>query len=130
MTTADLRNLLEAEEQECTVRTLRRDIQILTDRGYDYGIWEGSGVSTEYCLRDRKWELPELQLLVDAVSAAQFIPRARSEELIGKFACMVGPSHRKELKPQILISEHIKAKNKDMIYTIQAICRAIDRDKK
>ena len=130
MTTAELRSLLEAEGQECAIRTLRRDIQILIDCGYDIGIREGSGVSTEYCLRDRKWELPELQLLVDAVSAAQFIPQARSEELIGKLASMAGPSHREELKPQILISEHIKAKNKDMIYTVQAIRRAIDRDKK
>ena len=32
--------------------------------------------------------------------------------------------------PQILISERVKAKNKDMIYSVQAIRRAIDRNKK
>lgn len=130
MTTAELRNLLEAEGQECTVRTLRRDIRTLIDCGYDIGIREGSGVSTEYALRDRKWDVPELQLLVDAVSAAQFIPEARSRELIGKLASMAGPSHREELRPQILVSEHVKAKNKDMIYTVQAIRQAMDKDKK
>ena len=130
MTTAELRSLLEAEGQECAIRTLRRDIQILIDSGYDIGVREGIGVSTEYCLRDRKWELPELQLLVDAVSAAQFIPQARSEELIGKLASMAGPSHREDLKPEIMVSEHVKAKNKDMIYTVQAIRQAIDKNRK
>ena len=130
MTTAELRSLLEAEGQECAIRTLRRDIQILIDSGYDIGIREGIGVSTEYCLRDRKWDVPELQLLVDAVSAAQFIPEARSRELIGKLASMAGPSHREELRPQIMVSEHVKAKNKDMIYTVQAIRQAMDIDKK
>jgi predicted DNA-binding transcriptional regulator YafY len=74
--------------------------------------------------------MPELQILVDAVSAAQFIPQEKSRELIGKLARMAGPSHREELRPQILISGHVKAKNPDMMYTVQAIRRAIDRDKK
>lgn len=130
LTTADLRAVLEAEGQECTVRTLRRDIQTLIDCGYDIGIREGSGVSTEYAFRDRKWDQPELQLLVDAVSAAQFIPQGRSQELIDKLSAMAGPSHREELKPQIMVSEHVKAKNKDMIYTVQAIRRAMDKNKK
>ena len=43
---------------------------------------------------------------------------------------MAGPSHVEELRPQILISEHVKAKNKDMIYSVRAIRKAIDRDRK
>ena len=130
LTTADIRGVLEAEGHECSIRTLRRDINSLRNSGYEIESREMEGMPTKYAFLDREWSKPELQILVDAVSAAQFIPQARSEELIEKLSRMAGPSHREELKPQILISERIKAKNKNMIYSVQAIRRAIERDKK
>lgn len=130
LTTADLRGALEAEGLECSIRTLRRDMQSLQNCGYDIAVQETEGMFTKYAYLGRKWSMPDLQILVDAVSAAQFIPQRRSEELISELSVMAGPSHEKELRPQILVSEHVKAKNKDMIYSVQAIRRAIDRDRK
>lgn len=130
LTTADLRDALQAKGHECSVRTLRRDVQSLLACGYDIGIRETEGGSTKYAWLDREWSEPELQILVDAVSAARFIPRARSEELIEKLSVMAGPSHTKELVPEFLISEHVKAKNRDMIYSVQAIRRAIEKNRK
>ena len=130
LTTADLREVLEKEGHECSIRTLRRDMKSLKNSGYDFAVRERDGKPTEYAWLDREWSGPELQILVDAVSAAQFIPQNRSEELIEKLAAMAGPSHREELKPEILISEHIKAKNRNMIYSVQAIRRAIERGRK
>lgn len=129
LTTADLRRSLEEEGAECSIRTLRTDIRSLQNCGYDIAVRETEGASTEYAWLDREWSKPELQILVDAVSAAQFIPQARSEELIKKLSTMAGPSHTDELKPQILISERVKAKNKDMIYSVQAIRKAIEKNK-
>ena len=123
LTTADLRRVLEMEGCECSIRTLRTDIQSMKNCGYEIAVRETEGASTEYAWMDREWSQPELQILVDAVSAAQFIPQKRSEELIRKLAEMAGPSHAKELVPEILISEHIKAKNRNMIYTVQEIRR-------
>lgn len=130
LTTADLRSALEAEGHECSVRTMRRDVQSLHNCGYDIAVQEAEGLSTRYAYLGRKLSMPDLQILVDAVSAAQFIPQNRSEELIRELSTMAGPSHINELRPQILVSEHVKAKNKDMIYSVQAIRRAIDRDRK
>ena len=130
LTTADLRETLENAGYECSVRTLRTDIRSLQKSGFDIGVWETEGQFTRYAWQNREWSPPELQILVDAVSAAQFIPQKRSEEFIRKLSTMAGPSHREELKPQILVSEHVKAKNKNMIYTVQEIRRAIDRNKK
>ena len=130
LTTADLRRVLEMEGCECSIRTLRTDIQSMKNCGYEIAVRETEGASTEYAWMDREWSQPELQILVDAVSAAQFIPQKRSEELIRKLAEMAGPSHAKELVPEILISEHIKAKNRNMIYSVQEIRKAIDRNKK
>ncbi len=130
LTTADLRAALQKEGHECSVRTLRRDIQSLQNSGYDIAAQETEGAYTRYAYTDRNWSMPELQILVDAVSAAQFIPQARSEELIRKLSVMAGPSHVEDLHPQILVSEHVKAKNKNMIYSVQAIRKAIERDRK
>ena len=110
--------------------TLRDDIASLVKAGVEIDVREVNGVATYYRYLGREWSAPELQILVDAVSAAQFIPQARSGELIGKLSAMAGPSHQEELVPQILVSERIKAKNKNMIYAVQKIRWAIDRDKK
>ena len=130
LTTADLRNALEKEGHECSIRTLRRDVRSLKNCGYEISVREEDGKYTTYAYLGREWAQPELQILIDAVSAAQFIPQGRSEELIGKLSRMAGPSHEAELRPQILVSEHVKAKNKNMIYTVQEIRKAIDRNKK
>ena len=130
LTTADLRAVLEAEGHECSIRTLRRDVKSLNNCGFDIAVQEAEGKFTRYAYLGRKWSMPDLQILVDAVSAAQFIPQKRSEELIAELSEMAGPSHVQELRPQILVSEHVKAKNKNMIYAVQEIRRAIDRNKK
>ena len=130
LTTGDLRAVLEAEGHECSIRTLRRDMKALNACGYEIDVKETEGMPTKYAYLSRDLEKPELQILVDAVSAAQFIPQKRSEDLIRKLSKMAGPSHEKELVPQILVSEHVKAKNKNMIYSVQAIRQAIDRDRK
>ena len=130
LTTRDLRAALEAEGLDCSIRTLRRDIQSLNNCGYDIAVQETEGMFTRYAWMGRKLSMPDLQILVDAVSAARFIPQKRSEELVAELSAMAGPSHVQELKPQILVSEHVKAKNKNMIYAVQEIRRAIDRNKK
>ena len=130
LTTADLRSALEAAGHECSIRTLRRDMQALRNCGYEISVQETDGKYTRYAYLGRKWSMPDLQIMVDAVSAAQFIPQQRSEELIAELSGMAGPSHVSELRPQILVSEHVKAKNRNMIYAVQEIRRAIDRNKK
>lgn len=130
LTTAQIRALMEAEGQDGCIRTLRKNVAVLQDCGYEISVQERNGMPTEYAYLGRKLSMPDLQILVDAVSAAQFIPQKRSEELIAELSVMAGPSHVKELRPQILVSEHVKAKNKNMIYTVQEIRRAIDRNKK
>ncbi len=130
LTTAEIRAILEAEGHECSIRTLRRDVKGIQACGWDIDVKETSGLPTRYAYLSRDLEKPELQILVDAVSAAQFIPQARSEDIIKKLSPLAGPSHTEELRPQILVSEHVKAKNRNMIYSVQAIRQAIERDKK
>lgn len=130
LSTAQVRKLLAEEGCPVSILTLRRDIESLQKSGYEIEVKERNGTPTTYGYLDREWSAPELQLLIDAVSSAQFIPVERSNELICKLSKMAGPSQRDSLQPRILVSEHIKARNKKMIYTVQAIRKAILSDKK
>ncbi len=130
LTTAQVREALLEKGCPVSILTLRDDIISLQKSGYEIEVKEKNGTPTTYGFADREWSAPELQLLIDAVSSAQFIPVERSNELIRKLAKMAGPSQREALQPRILVSEHIKAKNKKMIYTVQAIRKASLSDKK
>ena len=130
VTTAQIRDEMARKGCPIIISTLRDDIESLRNAGYDIQVNETEGLSTTYGWLERKWDVPELQILIDAVCSAQFIPKQKSRELIKKLVSMAGPSHRDTLEPRILISEHIKAKNKDMIYTVQAVQKAIKKDRK
>jgi len=130
LSTPYLLSVLEKEGYKCTTRSLRRDVASLVNSGFDIGVEESNGLATKYSWKDRPLEPTELQILIDAVSSAQFIPPKRSDKLISHLAALGGPSYKDRLKPQIMVSEHIKAKNADMIYSVQKIRRAIELDKK
>lgn len=130
VTTARIRDEMAKRGCPIIISTLRDDIESLRSAGYEIQVNEAEGMSTTYSWVDREWEAPELQVLIDAVCSAQFIPPQKSRELIRRLIGMAGPSHRDTLEPRILISEHIKAKNRNMIYTVQAIQKAIKKDRK
>lgn len=130
VTTAQIRRELAAKGCPVSIITLRADIQSLLEAGYEISVNEKEGLSTTYSWIDRDLSAPELQILVDAVSSSQFITTEKSKELIKKLVTLAGPSYQAGLTPQILVSEHVKAPNKQILLSVQAIRRAIDRDRK
>lgn len=87
-----------------------------------------NGVATYYKFLDREWTLPELQILIDAVSSGQFISPEKSRQMIQKLKLMAGPTEREQLEPGILVSEQVKAPNEQILYIIQAIKDAMQKD--
>ncbi len=130
VSTAEIRRELAAKGCPVTIQTLRMDIESLIEAGYEIDVNEKEGFSTTYSWINRDLSTPELQILVDAVSASQFIPAEKSRDLIGKLVALAGPSSRAGLTPRILVSERIKAPNKQILINVQAIRRAIDENRK
>ena len=130
VTTAEIRKELAAKGCPVSIITLRADIESLLEAGYEIAINEKEGFSTTYSWINRDLSAPELQILVDAVSSSQFITVEKSKELIKKLVTLAGPSYQASLTPQILVSEHVKAPNKQILLSVQAIRRAIDHDRK
>ena len=130
VTTAEIRKELADKRCPATVETVRDDISMIRECGFDIAVNEKSGQSTTYSYVDRDLSAPELQILIDAVSSSQFITKSKSEQLIKKLVNMAGPSHEEELQPGALSAEYVKARNSQFLYIIQRIHEAIRNDMK
>ncbi|NCD04066.1 MAG: hypothetical protein EOM00_13960 [Clostridia bacterium] len=63
-------------------KTIKDDIDVLSDAGFDIVTIKSSFNS--FFWGERQFQIPELKLLIDAVSSSKFITRDKSEELIKK----------------------------------------------
>ena len=113
---------------ECDRRTLYRDIQVLNEYGYE--VLHTRGISNEYYVVDRSFDVPELRILMDAVQAASFITPKKTEVLVDKIADLAG-SHRAELlKKNIMRFNITKHTNESIYYNVNEIERGIIEGKK
>lgn len=128
VTTAQIRSALKEKGCPVTVETLRDDIAAMMAAGYDIVVNESNGQTTTYSFVDRPLDIPELQILIDAVSSSQFISHVRSQQLITKLIHMAGPSNREKLRPGSMPDEFIKTSNSQLLYTVQTIQQAIQSD--
>ena len=109
--------------------TISNDISVLTETGLDI-ISERRGNSTVYHIGSRLFELAELRMLVDAVSSARFITKAKSDTLIEKLTMLTNEENRGSLTARIFTADQIKTTNPRVFQTIDIICTAIDLGKK
>jgi len=130
LTTSEIRQALKKKGYPVTVETLRDDIRMLREAGFDILVNESSGLSTSYAYVDRAFDVSELQILIDAVASCRFIPLSRSEKLIDKLSSMAGPSFAEEIRPAVLSAEFVKAKDPQFLYVIEKIREGIRKERK
>ena len=125
VTSGQLQSVLAEKGYASNPRTIRKDAGLLADAGFDVMIIEQPGLPTEYYYNARDFELTEARVLIDAVSSAQFITQKQTDELIEKLSVLAGRQHKAALKPQLYVSEHIKAENDQLLLTIEKIHQSI-----
>ena len=104
------------------------DIETL--RVFGMKIENRRGRPSGYFLADRKFELPELKLLVDAIQSSKFITEKKSNALIKKLETLVSKYDAQKLQRQVYVSGRIKTMNESIYYTVDAIHHAISENKK
>ncbi len=105
-------------------KSIYDDIECLNCFGYDIvNVKARSGGG--YYLASREFELPELKLLADAVSASRFITQKKSRELIGKIERLAGPYEGKQLQRQVFVAGRVKTENESIYYNVDRIHKAI-----
>lgn len=108
-------------------KSIYADIDALREYGADI-IYVG-GKKGGYFLASRKFELPEIKLLIDAVQASRFISEAKSAALTDKLASLAGKSQGLLMKRQI-IGDATRTDNETVFYSIDRVFDAIHEGKK
>lgn len=109
-------------------KTIKDDIDVLNKFGMD--IITNVSRGNSFYMASREFEIPELKLLVDAVSSSRFISAARSEQLIGKLTSMASEYEKEHIKPRIFTGDRIKANNPHLYYVVDMLIQAVQNKKK
>lgn len=110
-------------------KTVRDDVHMLCDAGYEIFV-DKEGKTNVYHCGSRTFELPELKMLVDAVSSSRFISAEKSEVLIQKLTSLTSRYEAENLTARIFTADRIKADNGKIFLTTDVVSRAIEQEKK
>ena len=78
-----------------------------------------------YYVASRRFELPELKLMVDAVQSSKFITSRKSRELIGKLETLCSREEAKQLSSQVVVYNRAKTENETIYYNVDMLHTAI-----
>ena len=126
--TPELVEIFSDQNAHAKRKTLQDDIRILEGEGYD--IETIKSYYYAYYMRTREFELPEIKLLIDAVSSSRFITKDKSDELIGKLSGLASKYQAEKLVRHIYTAERLKPGNENIYYIVDQITDAINEEKK
>lgn len=129
ITMADILGYLSDNDISAERKSIYTDIEILRNYGFDIKGFQEKGTYF-YHLANRRFELAELKLLVDAVQSSKFITAKKSNELIKKIESLASTYESKELQRQVYVSNRIKTMNESIYYNVDQLHEAINRNKK
>lgn len=128
LSSTELIQMLAAEGIAAERKSIYADIKVLNDLGFDI-------VSTNiphrgFFMAGRQFELPEVRLLIDAVSSAGFITPKKTEGLIEKLESLVSKNQAGALVSQVYLDNKIKCNNEEIYYIIDTLHEAINNKHK
>ncbi len=109
-------------------KTIKDDIDVLNKFGMD--IITNVSRGNSFYVGSREFEIPELKLLVDAVSSSRFISAAKSEQLIDKLSALASEYEKEQIAPRIFTGDRIKANNPQLYYVVDMLIQAVQSKKK
>ena len=111
-------------------KSIYSDLQDMSDFFGVEIIKEQVGRETYYHVGNRKFELAEVKLLIDAIQSSKFITERKSRELIKKIKEFVSEYQAAQLQRQTFVHGRIKTMNESIYYSVDEIHNAIAANKK
>ena len=108
--------------------TVGDDIKALQTFGVEIEVEQST--QNRYYLIGRRFDLPELKALIDAVESARFIPKEKSSALVDKLSLLASPFSIPKLVRNVDAENRIKADNEKIYYIMDALNDAINDKKK
>lgn len=128
ITSDQLVEYLREQKVPANKKTLKSDLDLMVEFGLD--IVTVSSKPNRYFWGNRKFEIPELKLLIDAVSSSRFITQKKSWQLGKKLSELASSNQKKELKRHIFATNRVKNSNEQIYYYVDRINDAINRKRK
>lgn len=121
--TADLIEMLKKDGYICERKSIYADIKALNDIGIE--ILSTRSPKRGFFMAGRRFELPQVRLLIDAVSSAGFITPNKTKDLVKKLESLVSKNQASELVSQVYVDSSVKCDNEEIYYIIDALHEAI-----
>lgn len=122
----DAQELLRALEENglsAERKAIYEDIKALALLGYD--IIKSGGNNRGYFIGEREFEIPEINLLMDAVQSADFISENKTRRLLSKLQNFVSRFEADGLKNRVFVENRSKCSNEAVYRIISDINEAI-----
>lgn len=126
MKVRDIQEQLEEKGIVAERKSILRDVAQLREYGWDVAVERGRNGGIY--LASRRFQLPELKLMVDAVAASKFITEKKSQELVHKIEMLGSMYEARQLQRQVVVSDRTKAENETVYYVVDAIHSCIDHN--
>lgn len=128
LTTAQLIQILEERYGIKSHRqTIKTEIELLRQFGLE--IEEVKSTQNRYNLFGRRFDAPELKLLIDAVESSKFITASKSKELVEKIGSLASNRVAASLKRNVSCEGRLKSGNERIYLIIDAVNEAINTNK-
>ena len=126
LTIAQIMDRLEKDYGISTSRgTVGDDIKALQELGVEIEVVPST--QKRFSLIGRRFDLPELKTLIDAVESARFVPPKKSAALVNKLGSLY---NKEKLVRNVDVENRIKADNEKIYYIMEALNDAINASKK
>ncbi len=129
LSTTELIEMLKKEGIKCERKSIYSDIKILNDIGFD--IVSVNSPKRGFFVASREFEIPEVMLLIDAVTSAGFITPQKTQSLITKLKSLLSVSQAESVTSKFYVdSTSNKCDNEEIYITIDHLHGAIISKKK
>lgn len=129
LTIAQIMEQLERDYGFSTSRgTVGDDIKALQELGVEIEVEPST--QKRFYLIGRRFDLPELKTLIDAVESARFIPKEKSAALVKKLGTLASQRNTEKLIRNVDVENRIKSDNEKIYYIMEALNDAINAQKK
>ena len=129
LSTNQLCAMLETEGITCDRRTLAEDIDILNANGFEV-LRRRTRYAMLFYIVDRRFDLAEVKILIDAIQAASFITPQKTKELTEKVASLAGSHMANVLTGNLVTFNTRKHTNEAIYYAVDTLERALQQKQK
>lgn len=126
LSTNQLCAMLDTEGITCDRRTLSEDIDTLNANGFEV-LHRRTRYAKLYYIVDRQFDLAEVKILIDAIQAASFITKQKTNALTDKVASLAGSYKAAALKGNLITFNTRKHANEAIYYTVDSLENALQQ---